>query len=64
MVLCKKRFFTCGFVSLLKGCFPVGEFYLRAVLSNNYSDRVTSFYQAIFEIFDILLKTGLRRISP
>ena len=64
MVLCKKRFLTCGFVSLLKGCFPVGEFSLRAVLSNNYSDRVASFYQAIFEIFDILLKIGLRRISP
>ena len=48
----------------VEGCFPVGESYLRAVLSNNYSDRVTSFYQAIFEIFNILLKIGLRRISP
>ena len=64
MVLCKKRFFTCGFIPLLKGCFLVGEFYLRAVLSDNYSDRVVSFYQAIFEIFDSLLKIGLTRISP
>ena len=48
----------------VEGCFPVGEFYLRAVLSDNYGDRVASFYQAIFEIFDILLKIGLRRISP
>ena len=24
----------------VEGCFPVGEFYLRAVLSDNYSDRV------------------------
>ena len=47
----------------VEGCFPVGEFYLRAVLSDNYSDRVESFYQASFEIFDILLKIGLRRIS-
>ena len=53
MVLCKKKFFTCTLVSLLKGCFHVGGFYLRAVLSNNYSDRIASFYQAIFEIFDI-----------
>ena len=48
----------------VEGCFPVGKFYLRAVLSDNYSDRVESFYQASFEIFDILLKIGLRRISP
>ena len=38
------------FVSLLRGCFPVGEFYLREVLSHN-STKVASFYQAIFEIF-------------
>ena len=30
--------------------FAVGEFYLREVLSHN-SGRVTSFYQAVFEIF-------------
>ena len=30
--------------------FPVGEFYLREVLSHN-SGKVASFYQAIFEIF-------------
>ena len=48
----------------VEGCFPGGEFYLRAALSNHYSDRVESFYQASFEIFDILLKIGLRRISP
>ena len=35
---------------------------LREVLSHNYSGRVASFYQAIFEISDILLNIGLRRI--
>ena len=47
-----------GFVSLLRGCFPVGEFYLREVLSHN-SSKVASFYQAIFEKF-CFLKSGLR----
>ena len=35
---------------------------LREVLSHNYSGRVASFYQAIFEISDILLNIGLRII--
>ena len=35
---------------------------LREVLSHNYSGRVASFYQAIFEISDIFLNIGLRRI--
>ena len=43
-------FFTGGVVSLLRSCFPVGEFYLREVLSHN-SGRAFSFYQAIFEGF-------------
>ena len=35
---------------------------LREVLSHNYSVRVVSFYRAIFDIFDIFVKVGLRRI--
>ena len=43
----------CGLiVSLLKRCFPVGEFYLREVFSHN-NGRVASFYQATLGIFDI-----------
>ena len=42
----------------------VCEFYLKEVLSHNYSGRVASFYQAIFEIFYIFLKIGLRRVCP
>ena len=41
------------------GSFPVGEFEFREVLSHN-RNRVASFYQAIFEIFDTFLKSGLR----
>ena len=56
-------FFACGLiVSLLKGCFPVGEFYLREVFSHN-SGRVASFYLATLGIFDISLKCGLRGSS-
>ena len=44
----------CGFVSLLKCGFPVGDFYLKKVLSHNRG--VASFYPAVFEIFDILIK--------
>ena len=46
---------TWGFVSLLKCGFPVGDFYLKKVLSHNRG-MVTSFYPAVFEIFDILIK--------
>ena len=46
---------TCGFVPLLKCGFPVGDFYLKKVLSHNRG-MVTSFYPAVFEIFDILIK--------
>ena len=35
---------------------------LREVLSHNYSARVASFYRTIFDIFDIFLTVGLRRI--
>ena len=35
---------------------------LREVLSHNYSAWVASFYRTIFDIFDIFLKVGLRRI--
>ena len=35
---------------------------LREVLSHNYSVRVVSFDRAIFDIFDIFVKVGLRRI--
>ena len=44
----------CGFVSLLKCGFPVGDFYLKKVLSHNRG--VASFYPAVFKIFDILIK--------
>ena len=43
-------FFTGGVVSLLRSCFPVGEFYFREVLSLN-SGRVASFFKRFFEIF-------------
>ena len=43
--------------------FPVGEFYLREVLSDN-SGNVASFYQAIFKFLDIFLKRGLSGIGP
>ena len=51
MVLCDKRYvvvFRCRFVALLKGCFPVGEFLLRELLSHN-RDRVASFYRVILK---------------
>ena len=35
---------------------------LREVLSHNYSVRVVSLYRAIFDIFDIFVKVGLRII--
>ena len=35
---------------------------LREVLSHNYSARVPSFYRAIFDICDIFLKVGFKRI--
>ena len=73
MVLCYKRkysvrtcsfFFTCRLiVSLLNGCFPVGEFYPREGFSHNIG-RVASFYLATLGIFDISLKCGLRGNSP
>ena len=57
-------FFTCRLiVSLLNGCFPVGEFYPREGFSHN-SGRVASFYRATLGIFDISLKCGLRGNSP
>ena len=40
--------------------FPVGEFYLREVLSGN-SGKVASFYQAIFEIFGYFSQKGFER---
>ena len=39
--------------------FPVGEFYLREVLSHN-SGKVASFHQ---DILDIFLKSGLSGIG-
>ena len=43
-------FFTGGFVSLLRGSFLVGKFYLIEVLSYN-SGKVASFYQGNFRNF-------------
>ena len=54
-------FFACGLiVSLLKGCFPGGEFYPREVFFSHNSGRVASFYWATLGVFDISLKCGLR----
>ena len=52
MVLCNKKlqFFTGEFVSLLRGSFLVGKFYLTEVLSYN-GGKVASFYQGNFRNF-------------
>ena len=50
-------------VSLLRSCFPVGEFYLREVLSHN-SGRAASFYQVIFEIFGYFSQKWFERNRP
>ena len=41
---------TGGVVSLLRSCFPVGEFYLREVLCHN-SGRVASFFRRFSKFF-------------
>ena len=46
------KLFSCRIILLL----------LREILSHNYSARLASFYRTIFDIFDIFLKVGLRRI--
>ena len=46
----------------MKCGFPVGDLYLTEVLSHNRG-MVASFYPAVFEIFDIFLKSDLKGIN-
>ena len=50
-------------ISLLTGRFPVGEFYLREVLSHS-SARSPLYYRQFSKFLDIFIKRGLRGIGP
>ena len=60
MYITEGSFFTGGFVSLLRSSgFPVGEFYLREVLSHRNSDRAEPLSIRRFSKYlDIFLKSG------
>ena len=56
----KEAIFFPQIVSLLEGCYLIGNVILRKVLSHNWEASVL---WACFEILDVFLKSGLRRIS-